>query len=72
MFCGSVKDFDILLGKFNFIEKKLKSLQKNVKILMETIDDNQAEIKGLLKRTCELQGEKPVGMKEKDYCSIRL
>ena len=65
-----MKDFDILLGKFNILEKKLKSLQKHVKNLMETISNNQEEIRTLF----EKEGERPVkiGMKEKDYCSIRL
>ena len=66
MFCGSIKDFDILLSKFNFLEKKLKSLQKHLKNLVELIANNQEEIRTLLEK------EGKVGLKDKEYCSIRL
>jgi len=69
MFCGSQTDFCILLNKFTVLEKKIKSLQKSVKALLEVIDNNQAEVKRILQ-----EGNRNIqpGMREKDYCSIRL
>ena len=44
MFCGTMKDLDSILSKVNYLEKKVYSMQKQVRELMDTIERNQKEI----------------------------
>ena len=42
--CGSIKDFDKLLSRINYLEKKVYALQKSMRELLEMITNNQVEI----------------------------
>ena len=69
MFCGSMQDFDKILSKINYLEKKLQNLQKTIKQLLLQITKNQEEIQAYLSKS-------PISPtfieKDSDYCSIKL
>ena len=69
MLCGSIKDFDLILSKINYLEKKMYTLQKDIKSLLETITQNQEEIKMYLTKP---MSPTFIEKDSADYCSIKL